>query len=331
MRTVGLEISRVALCALLLTGASVAFAGQVRIGKRTVIRFLPANESRAVITTPDDFVKRLSPFDRAARLKVATPVSEEQYLAFVGNNVRDWTDKEVEQLGALITELPPILRELPFPAAIQLIKTSGAEEGNAAYTRGTSIFLPASDLSKSPADLKKLLCHELFHILSRGDPELREKLYAIIGFAPCDEVALPPELASRKITNPDAPRNDHLIRLKVDGESCFAVPILFSSTETYDANRGGEFFAYLTFKFLVMEQTATPRHFEVAQQNGSPRLAGIQAVTGFFEQVGRNTNYIIHPEEILADNFALLVLGEEKIASPEIVGKMKKVLSANKS
>src|SRR3954462_4637684 len=128
MRTVGLEISRVALCALLLTGAPVASGGEVRIGKRTVIRLLPANESRALITTPDDFVKRLSPFDRAARLKVATPVSEEQYLAFVGNNVRDWTDKEVEQLGALITALPPILRELPFPAAIQFIKTSGAEE-----------------------------------------------------------------------------------------------------------------------------------------------------------------------------------------------------------
>ena len=328
MRICSLDMTRVALCALVLSGASAASDGEVTIGKETRIQFLSAKESRPLITARDDFVKRLSPFDRAARLKVATPVSEEQYLGFVGDNVRDWTDNEVAQLSSLIAEFAPLLHELPWPPAIQLIKTTGAEEGNAAYTRGTAIFLPASELSKTPQELKKLLCHELFHILSRRTPELREKLYAIIGFTPCDEIELPPELVPRKITNPDAPRNDHLIRLKVGGESCAVVPILFSSTEAYDTKRGGEFFAYLTFQFLVLEQTATPRHFKVARKNGSPRLAGVQAVTGFFEQVGRNTNYIIHPEEILADNFALLVLGEKKIGSPEILEKMKKVLFA---
>jgi hypothetical protein len=48
------------------------------------------------------------------------------------------------------------------------------------------------------------------------------------------------------------------------------------------------------------------------------------------EQVGRNTQYIIHPEEILADNFALLVLGESKIPTPEILQKMREVLSRRK-
>ena len=44
------------------------------------------------------------------------------------------------------------------------------------------------------------------------------------------------------------------------------------------------------------------------------------------EQVGKNTDYIIHPEEILAENFALLVLNETKVASPEILQKMREVL-----
>jgi len=318
----------IALCAQLLIATPALSDGEVTIGKKTVVRFLSANESRPLMTARDDFVKRLSPFDRAARLKVDQPVSEEQYLAFVASNVRDWTPKEAEQLRALVGELPPLLRELPLPPAIQLIKTTGAEEGNAAYTRGTAIILPASELSKPPQELKKLLCHELFHILSRGHPGLREKLYAVIGFTQCDEVELPPQLAARKITNPDAPRNDHLIRLQIGGGSCLALPVLLSSAETYDVKRGGEFFNYLTFQFLVMEETATPRRFKVAQHNGSPRLVGIEAVTGFFEQVGRNTNYIIHPEEILADNFALLLLGGDKIASPEILEKLKKVLLA---
>ncbi|HEV2803476.1 MAG TPA: hypothetical protein VGW57_00965 [Chthoniobacterales bacterium] len=328
MKFSGFDATRIVIGALLVLAVSAPAKGETTIGKNTVVRFLSANESRPVIAARDDFVKRLSPFDRAARLKVAQPVSEEQYLAFVGSNVRDWTEKETEQLCTIMAEFPPLLAGLPWPATIQLIKTTGAEEGNAAYTRGAAIFLPVADLARSSPELKRLLCHELFHILSRRNPGLREKLYSVIGFTACDEVELPPELAARKITNPDAPRNDHLIRLQIDGQTRLALPVLLSSAETYDVKRGGEFFNYLTFQFLVMEPTTTPRRFKVAQQNGSPRLVGIKAVTGFFEQVGRNTEYIIHPEEILADNFALLVLGGEKIATPEILDKMKKVLFA---
>jgi hypothetical protein len=45
------------------------------------------------------------------------------------------------------------------------------------------------------------------------------------------------------------------------------------------------------------------------------------------EQIGRNTEYVIHPEEVLADNFALLVLKKANVPSPEILQKMREVLS----
>jgi hypothetical protein len=50
-------------------------------------------------------------------------------------------------------------------------------------------------------------------------------------------------------------------------------------------------------------------------------------VSGFYEQVGRNTQYIIHPEEILADNFAMLVMGDQNVPSPEILKKLQDVLT----
>jgi hypothetical protein len=65
----------------------------------------------------------------------------------------------------------------------------------------------------------------------------------------------------------------------------------------------------------------------VVYENSAPKLVGPQAISGFFEQVGRNTQYIIHPEEILADNFALLILGEQNVPSPEVLEKMRKVLA----
>jgi hypothetical protein len=43
--------------------------------------------------------------------------------------------------------------------------------------------------------------------------------------------------------------------------------------------------------------------------------------------VGRNTDYIIHPEEILAENFALLVLGAGNVPSPEVLTRMREALA----
>jgi hypothetical protein len=152
--------------------------------------------------------------------------------------------------------------------------------------------------------------------LTRENPALREKLYESIGFTKCDEVEFPPELKSRKITNPDAPRNDHAINLRIRGEEVRAVPILFSTAPKYDVNRGGAFFNYLQMSFLQIPRTP----------DSQPILAGPEEVSGFFEEVGRNTNYIIHPEEILADNFALLILDERNVPSPEILEKMRLIL-----
>ncbi len=280
-----------------------------------------------MLLAKDDFIQRLSPFDRSARMKTDRSVSESELLDFIGRNVADWTKEEMQTVRAAIEAIQPLFRDLPLalPPTVRLIKTTGAEEGNAAYTRAAAIVFPKSEFAKSQKDLQKLICHELFHILSRHNPELRERLYGIIGFTKCNEIKLPPDLALRKITDPDAPRNDHFIRLRTDGHESLAVPILLSSAKTYDTKRGGEFFDYLQFQFLVVEKSSDSQNFEAAYEGLSPRLVGIQQVSGFMEQVGRNTNYLIHPEEILADNFALLVLNEQNVASPEILQKMREV------
>lgn len=294
----------------------------------TTVHFASQSEGRQILTVKDEFIQRLSPFDRSARMKTEKAVSEDELLAFIGRSVAEWTKDETQTVQAAIEALPPLLRDLrlSLPPTVQLVKTMGTEEGNAAYTRASAIVLPKIELSKGQKDIQKLICHELFHILSRQNPELREKLYGIIGFAKCHEIELPPELQRRKITNPDAPRNDHFIRLTIDGHESLAVPILLSSVETYDVKRGGEFFAYLQFRFLLVEKDGRSGNLKPVTEGSSPKLVGMERVSGFMEQVGRNTDYIIHPEEILADNFALLVLNEHNVASPEILQKMRELL-----
>jgi len=304
-----------------------AIRADVSLGDANVL-FATQTEGKRLLMTKDDFVRRLSPFDRAARLKVGRSVSEDEFLEFVGAAVLDWTKEEMESVQAAFEGIRPVVREMSvsFPSVIQIIKTTGKEEGNAAYTRGAAIVLPATFLAKGREELKRLVCHELFHVLSRQNPELRERLYGVIGFKKCDEVKLPVEMDRRRITNPDAPRNDHFIRIKIEGDERRAVPILLSTVEQYDPKRGGEFFEYLQLKLLILPESADSQDRPAASPNGSIRLVGLEQVSGFAEQVGRNTDYIIHPEEILADNFALLVLNQREIPSPEIVDKIRDLL-----
>jgi hypothetical protein len=171
-------------------------------------------------------------------------------------------------------------------------------------------------------DVQRVLAHEIFHVVSRNKPDLKRALYRAIGFEECGEVVLPPALAVRKMTNPDAPVNEHCIELQVAGVNVWGMPILLARTERYDPAAGIEFFGYLTLSMLLVDRTAigVARPLE---RDGAAVLEPFNRVAGFFEQVGRNTEYIIHAEEILASSFELLVLGERAAASPEVLERIR--------
>lgn len=289
--------------------------------------FATPEQGRAALTQRDDFVARLSPFDRAARLKKDSAVSEREYLDFLGANVVAWGEEESRRVAAALDTVGERFSasKLAFPAGVMLIRTTGREEGNAAYTRGSAIVLPPGVLDDRNADLAQVLSHELFHIISRRDPALRDRLYRVIGFERCPDFIFPPELAPRRITNPDAPRNDHRIKVGHGGAQVWAIPVLYADSAGYDPKRGGEFFNYLQFRFALDGGAGATAH-------GEPRLVDLKELTGFFEQVGRNTQYLIHPEEILADNFAIALAGKTDVATPSIPAEMLRILhGASKS
>lgn len=324
--------AQILIIVFVFTMVCAPLQAQVKLGKSTTVIFATVEEAKEILTSQDDFVQRMSPFDRAARMKTDTDVSEVEYLTFVGKNVLAWNDAEKQKMSSALQGIQAELEDLslPFPKKVFIIKTTGNEEGGAAYTRANAIVFPKNDLKAPLAKIQKTISHELFHIMSRANPGLREELYAAIGFVKCNEVAFPLELKSRKITNPDAPRNDHCVRIQVEGKECWAVPILFSNSEKYDVTRGGEFFNYLQFQFLLVEQKDNPFTVEPIYDGRKPKLVNIQHVSGFFEQVGRNTGYVIHPEEILADNFSLLVLREDNLPSPAIIQELEGILKKNR-
>lgn len=311
---------------LLILWVLPAPAASLSLGANTTISFATIEQGRQVLTNRDDFVRAMSPFDRALRMKTDKEVTEQQFLVFVGQHNLEWNGTEKEKVAAALKPFQEKLEALalPFPENILLIKTTGAEDSNLAYTRANAIILPQATIAKPVDKLTKTLIHELFHVLSRANPGLRDRLYASIGFLRCEEVKLPPDIKARKITNPDAPANDHCILLKAAGKDVWAVPVLYGRTERYDPASKASFFSHFELRLLVADRK--PGQDKPGISAGDTRLVSLKDTTGFFEQIGRNTTYIIHPEEIVADNFALLVGGSNSVPTPVILEKMEKIL-----
>jgi len=166
----------------------------------------------------------------------------------------------------------------------------------------------------------------LFHVMSRHDGAVRSKLYAIIGFELCEPIELPASLAPRRITNPDAPLIDCTITLTAkSGKKVTGAPVLYASTKQYDAKKGATLFQSFVFRLLVVEQRQDRRQPTLVK--GEPIVINPREEPEFLTKIGKNTNYIIHPDEILADNFVRLVMKDDNVPSPQIIDQMRRVLT----
>lgn len=303
----------------------------------TQLEFASLETGRTLVSTRDTFIGALSRFDRQVRLQTDGEATEAALLEFLAREVVAWDDAATGNdpveatTRTLITQSIERLRpklesfRIPLPKTVLLVQVSGKEEANAAYTRGTAIMLPKPRIQKMKPDaLDRLLLHELFHVLSRNAPELRRDLYRIIGFHVCDPMALPPAMADLKLTNPDAPLIDCRIELTDDGEACWAAPILYSSSATYDAVKKPPLFQYLTFRLMKLEEH--DGRWRPLLKVDEPILIDPAQSKSFADQIGQNTKYIIHPDEVLADNFVFLVMQTEKLPSPEIIERMSERL-----
>jgi hypothetical protein len=320
-----MRLYRTALLASLMFVA--AARGDVTIGKNTTVSFATIDEATMLLAEKDDFVLAMGDFDRSARLKTDKLVTEQAYLEFAAKAATSWPPGDKAKVQTALEAIAPKLEILgvPLPKKVLMVRTSGKEEAGTAYARGAAIFLPPGELERNPGLLQGTIAHEFFHVISRANPELRERAYAAIGFIKCNEVVFPGAMVARKITSPDAPKNDHYINLKFGEKEIMAVPVLVADAPKYDLKRGGEFVDYLAFRWLVVEKDAEGA--VRPQPKGTDlQLLEMQQVSGFFEKVGRNTNYTIHPEEILAENFKLMVMGAQGVTSSDVITRIRAAL-----
>ena len=299
---------------------------ELTLAKDCQVHFATVAEARVHLAKRDVYIEGLSPFERAAKIKKAGPVSTGQFIEFIQGQALEWDAADKAKLREVIAAAKPKLAKFAkhLPNRIDLIKTTGNDEGGAPYTRGTSIILPKRRAGQSAKGLERLFYHELFHIVSRRNIRLRDELYKVIGYEKCGVVSLPGDMMPRRISNPDAPVVEHCIRVSKDGVSHWVAPVLFSRTPKYDPKVGGTFFRYLEFRLMAIDRNTSASTLK----DSKPLLLKPDAVEGFYDQIGRNTAYIIHPEETLANNFVHLMLKKQDLKNPEIPKKIEQLLLA---
>ncbi len=287
------------------------------------VSFATIVDGQKLLVEEDDFVKSWSAFDIDSRVQKQNATKEEAF-ELIKANVLEWTNEEKNVISNIILEIDSVVAannyHLPFPEAITFIKTTMDEEGGASgYTRGNNIILGEKAFDGKIDNIKHLIIHELFHVLSRNDVDFKAAMYKIIGFTTTDIISYPDSIANLKITNPDAPLTDAFITLETKDGPVDCAMILYADRPW----NGGSFFNYMNLGFMRLtgEQTKTPY-----LKDEQPVFYTMSEALNFFSQVGKNTNYIIHPEEIMADNFTSLLLEQENLADPWLIDEIQDYL-----
>ena len=315
-------------CALTAPGLAAedfAFTG------KTTIHLASAEETSKLLSEKDAFIASMSPVDRMVRMNLVGSVPEDKFLVFLSKQALDFTADEAAKLQGIVASIRNRLEkeglDLPFPPKVTLAKTTGKDEADAAYCRGPVIFLPKWFLEFDTAKLEWIVTHELFHVVSNCNRDLRPAMYAILGFQPCSEVTLPKEVMKWKITNPDSYENNFRIKVYYGPQTLEVIPVHMFSSEKYRANPRLPYYYCSVPKLLAVEER--DGRWAPKLDDGEPVIVNAQDCADYYAKVARNSQYMMQPEEILAENFVLLVYGRTGKDSPGIPQKLREALTGD--
>lgn len=258
--------------------------------------------------------------------------TKEEYIKFAESKVLEFTEEEKAAIMECMQQIESIAVKrgyrLPKINSINFVKTTMEEECNAAaYTHNSDIYIGEAFLKEyllAPENEKiyytATILHELFHCITRNTPDFRKDLYEMIGFTIVEkDFEIPPHIRERMISNPDVGNHNSYASFTINGEKkdCFVVFLTIKDFE----NQGDTFFENASAHLIPVDHPDTVYHMDEAED--------------FWTVFGRNTAYVIDPEECLADNFSYAFLKDEEgfigidWPNPEILEKIVALLQAD--
>lgn len=278
-----------------------------------------------IIDDKENFFDHIGILDMSIQMKKAFPEDANretvltEYKQFLQKDVLSFTLPEKTFLEGIFKKVllncNKVSQDL-LGAETRLVKTHANHYGASVYyTRENIIVIPKHVLAeKNEEAVYGTMLHELFHIYSRYHPKEQAALYDLIGFKDIGSITnlqIDPALKKRILINPDGVDYSFAIRLDIgEQQPILAIPIIHANTTRYETNRP-HFFDYLDFGLFKISPPYSKMIKVHSTTEGNTVLKQDQ-LGDFFRQIKDNTQYIIHPDEIMADNFMFLINSKEE-------------------
>ena len=256
-------------------------------------RFASAEEGKELMLSNTEYYENITQIDIDNRLDRSGATLDELLEASTAE-VKSFNLFERYLIDRHIANMARTLErnsyKLPKLEEIQFIKTAMTVEGMSAsgYTHGTQIYLNsanviASVIPETGKFFERTLWHELFHCLTRNNPEFRAAMYSLINFTVTGtDYELPPSVRDFYRSNPDVEHHDSYATFNINGQDidCFVVWI-------YLQEQDGSY----SDEAVLVPVDGTDTYYLPEQ------------ASNFYEVFGNNTDYLLDPEECMADNF----------------------------
>lgn len=294
----------------------------------TVVRFADVEAARRVLAADDLWLRRTSGFQRAVLMGRTGAPALADFRAWQAAAAQSWPEEERRRwMRALEIVGPAFARlKLPLPPDVLLIRTDGSESANQPHTRANAVVLPVRFQQQGYTDVE-VLAHELFHVVSRHQPELANRLYELIGYDRVGELDWPADWLPLRIANQDAEHDRHLMRVKVQGRETTVMPVVVTSSPKLPPADGDTLLELIEPRLLEVAPGAGTQPTRPVQRNGRPVWLAPDATPDFLARLGGNTDYIHHPDETIADNLMFLVSGRA-VKNPALLQRIEAVLQA---
>ncbi len=317
---------------LLLTvcscSAQQAPVSVIHFSGKVVLLLDSAQAAQTIVQDPyDRFFELVNPVEMSIQMKKPLSGQDDRlkmvadYQAFLRTDVEGFSATESQFVEKIMRDIYTNCEAISpaiCPDTLVLIKTKGQHYGDGVYyTRANCIVIPADALrARNRTAFSSTMYHELFHVYSRLNPDKRTALYRLIGFESVGlpNLHLPEPLASRVLYNPDGVDYAQKITLKMDdGRTIYAVPVIYANHQGF-TDKQPSFFSYLQFSLFPIEAQEDGHWKLVTKADGLSSTLNVSNLPDFYRQIKDNTGYIIHPDEVLADNFAFLMQSKSNSA-----------------
>ena len=300
-----------------------------------------AAAASALLTDSSDlYFEQVTIQDMQWQMRELTPDSQrqavlERYKRWLPSEAANFSSQELLLVSAALRRAHRMMMDqLPglFPASCQLARIKGLAYGPDAYfTRGDVIFIaPGMLATNDPDQLADLLVHEVWHLVSRASlykagqlgpdtdfpqpASLRDKTYQAVGFTRVEgQLTMPAADRASLVLNPDATFAHWAIQLQAatDTAARYYLPLLRLSPAMPQPGQERSLAHAIDLAYCPLSPTAEGWHTSLAE------AVDPGTDPDFLSRTGGNTPYILHPEEIVAENMLLLARGDQASAGTQ--------------